>query len=471
MWTSRKWVFLPALLAMPFASICTYARADATPEPPPSNAVGDPAGRVFSLAEIERIALAQQPQMLVAHAQTRIAEAGADLARSPLLPQVTGLAQYTRETGNFAPRPGAVPGGTTVTNAAGQMFTITEAAPTTSLTQTYDYWNFGLTGTQLIYDFGQTYDKYRSARETQEAQRATEDATRFVVLSTVRGAYFAARSNKDLIEVARENVADQEKHLTQVQGFVDVGTQPMIALAQQKSALATARVQFVTAQNNYEISKAQLNQAAGMRGGTNYDLSDEGLGPVAGEDEPLTSLLTEALKTRPEMASFTKQRAAQEDSISAAKGSYGPAFSAAAGLTAAGTSLTGLVPNWNAGLILSWPIFQGGLTVAEVHQAQATLSSVEAMAESELLQIQVQVDTARLAVRGAKASLGAAEDALTNAREQLRLAEQRYSTGVGSIIELNDAQVARTTAAAQLVQARYGVASARAQLLAALGRP
>jgi outer membrane protein len=93
------------------------------------------------------------------------------------------------------------------------------------------------------------------------------------------------------------------------------------------------------------------------------------------------------------------------------------------------------------------------------------------MEESELLQIQVQVDTARLAVRGAKASLGAAEDALTNAREQLRLAEQRYSTGVGSIIELNDAQVARTSSAAQLVQARYGVASARAQLLAALGRP
>jgi outer membrane protein len=465
MWTSRNWVFLPALLAMPCASIWTYARADATPEPPP-NAVGDPAGRVFSLAEIERIALAQQPQMLVAHAQTRIAEAGADLARSPLLPQVTGLAQYTRETGNFAPRPGAVP---SVATANGTQ--VTEAAPTTSLSQSYDYWNFGLTGTQLIYDFGQTYGKYRSARDTEEAQRATEDATRFVVLSTVRGAYFTARSNKDLIDVARENVADQEKHLTQVQGFVEVGTQPMIALAQQKSALATARVQFVTAQNNYEISKAQLNQAAGMRGGTNYDLSDESLGPVAGEDGSLTSLLSEALKARPEMASFVKQRAAQEDNISAARGSYGPAFSAAAGLTAAGTALTGLVPNWNAGLVLSWPIFQGGLTVAEVHQAQATLSSVEAMAESELLQIQVQVDTARLAVRGAKASLGAADDALTNAREQLRLAEQRYSTGVGSIIELNDAQVARTTAAAQLVQARYGVASARAQLLAALGRP
>jgi outer membrane protein len=418
---------------------------------------------VLALADIERIALAQQPQILAAEAQTRIASGGAEIARAPLLPQVTGLAQYTRETGNYAPRPGAVP---TVTGG-----TVTVAAPTTSLARSYDYWNFGVTGTQLIYDFGQTYDKFTAARKTEDAQRDTEHATRFVVLSTVRGAYFGARSDRDLVDVAHETLTDQERHLTQVQGFVQVGTQPLIALVQQKSAVATARVQLITAQNNYEIAKAQLNQAAGMRGGTDYDLGDEIVAPVPGEDEPLASLLKEALEDRPEMASFVRQRDAAEDTIAADRGGYGPAFSAAAGLTAAGTALNGLVPNWSAGLILSWPIFQGGLTVAQVHQAQAVLSNIEAMQESELLEIQVQVDTARLAVRGAKASLGASEDALANAREQLRLAEQRYATGVGSIIELNDAQVARTAAAAQLVQARYGVASARAQLLAALGRP
>ena len=74
-------------------------------------------------------------------------------------------------------------------------------------------------------------------------------------------------------------------------------------------------------------------------------------------------------------------------------------------------------------------------------------------------------------MRAAKATIGAARrGASTSAREQLRLAEQRYATGVGSIIELDDAQVAYTTAAAQVVQARYSLASARAQLLAALGR-
>jgi outer membrane protein len=461
MWTLRNRVALIAVIEGLCAAGAAHAQPDPTPEP--ASAPGE-VRRVLALADIERIALAQQPQILAAQAQTRIASAGAEIARAPLLPQVTGLGQYTRETGNYAPRPGAVPA---VTSTQG----VTVAAPTTSITRSYDYWNFGLTGTQLIYDFGQTYDKFTAARKTEDAERDTEHATRFVVLSTVRGAYFGARSNRDLVDVARETLTDQERHLSQVEGFVQVGTQPLIALVQQKSAVATARVQLITAQNNYEMAKAQLNQAAGMRGGTDYDLGDEIVAPVPGEDEPLASLLKEALEDRPEMTSFVRQREAAEDTIAADRGGYGPAFSAAAGLTAAGTALNGLVPNWSAGLILSWPIFQGGLTVAQVHQAQAELSNIEAMQESELLEIQVQVDTARLAVRGAKASLGASEDALANAREQLRLAEQRYATGVGSIIELNDAQVARTAAAAQLVQARYGVASARAQLLAALGRP
>jgi outer membrane protein len=256
----------------------------------------------------------------------------------------------------------------------------------------------------------------------------------------------------------------------QVQGFVQVGTQPAIALAQQKAAVANAQVLLITAQNNYETAKAQLNQAAGIPGGTDFDVSDETLGRIDVEEQPLESLVAAAFAARPEMATLLKQREAQEATLISAKGGYGPTLSAAANGTEGGTALDGLVPNWNVGLLLNWPIFQGGLTKGQVHQAEASLQSVDAQRALEQLQVQLDVNSAQLAVRAAKATIGAAEDALASAREQLRLAEQRYATGVGSIIELNDAQVGYTTAAAQAVQARYGLASARAQLLAALGR-
>ena len=412
-------------------------------------------GRVVTLVEAERAAAEHQPQMLAARAATSSAEAQAEQARSPLWPQLTGTASYMRETGNFVPRPGvAVP----------------QNIPGPDVARSFDFWNFALSGSQLLYDFGFTSDKYRAARYGADAQRVSEQTTRVQVVLTVRRAYFNAGAMKDLVDVARQTLEGQNRHLVQVQGFVTVGTQPQIALAQQQASVANARVQLITAENNYETAKAALNQAAGFTDGTDYDIADAQLPPIQEEDQPLDTLVAKAVASRPEIAALEKQHEVQEASLDAAKGGYGPSLSAEVGATEQGTTLTGLVPNWNAGFLMTWQFFQGGLTKSQIHQAEAGLQTVDAQRAIAELQVRLDVNSAQLAVRAAKATIGAAQDAEASAREQLRLAEQRFTTGVGNIIELTDAQVAFTSAAAQVVQARYGLASARAQLLAALGR-
>ena len=106
-------------------------------------------------------------------------------------------------------------------------------------------------------------------------------------------------------------------------------------------------------------------------------------------------------------------------------------------------------------------LFAWSLSPADVARAQHDLG---------VLQIRFDVEQARLAVRATKATIGAVEDAYINARLQLRLAEGRYESGMGNIIELTDAQTALTFAAGQRVVAEYNLAVARAQLLRALGR-
>ena len=421
----------------------------------PSLARADGA-RVLTLAEVERAA-ERQPQVMVARAATSIAQGQADQARAPLLPQISATAQYTRETGNYAANP--------VQKNLG-----TGAGTSTSLTTSFDYWQFDVGATQLLYDFGQTSQRYDAAEKTATAQSFAERTTRLQVMLGVRRAYFNARAMKELVSVADETLRDQDRHLIQVDGFVQQGTQPPIALAQQQAAVANAKVLLITAQNNYETAKAQLNQAAGLGQDTEYDVADETLPPIGDEDQSLQALAPRALAARPEMATLEVQRQAQEATVRAAKGAYGPTLSAAAGASEIGIALGDMVPNWYGGLVMNVPIFQGGLTTAQVHTAEAGLQSVSAQRSVEELQVRLDVDSARLAVRAAKATIPAADEAATSAHEQLRLAEQRYAIGVGSIIELNDAQVANTSAAAQAVQARYGLASARAQLLAALGR-
>lgn len=408
-----------------------------------------PAPRILTLDEALAAARAQQPQVRQAAAATRAAQARADQSRAALLPQVSGAAVYQRATDN---RAGSSPAG-------GPERWDTSGA-----------FSFGLNANQLLYDFGQARGRWRSAQETTEAQRSAELGTMNAVAYTVRSAYFQARAALGLVRVAEETLANQNKHLDQVQGFVEVGTQPEIALAQSKTNVANARVQFINAENGYATAKALLNQAMGVEGPADYEIADESLAPVDGEDGAEENLLEEAVKARPELSALAAQIQAQELTLRAVRGAFGPTLGASTGLTEDGPALSGLTWNWSAALTLTVPVFKGGLTDAQVREADAALASLRAQLDGQRQQVRVDVAQARLAVRAAKAAVEASAQALVNARELLGLAEGRYEAGVGSIIELGDAQVDYTSAAQQQVQSEYNLAQARAALLRALGR-
>jgi len=416
-----------------------------------------PTPRTVGLAEAVQAAREHQPQLMQARAQTAAARARADIARAPLLPQLVGTAAYQRTTANFVARPGAVP-----SQFMNNMMALTG--------DTFNFYNFGLTLSQYIWDFGQTTGRFRAARETAAAQGATERATELTITLNVRTTYFAARAQRALVQVARENLTNQERHLQQVQGFVSVGTRPEIDLAQARTDKANAEVQLITAENSYEVAKAQLNQAMGVETDTNYDVRDESLSEVQGETSERVGLLEEAVKARPDLSSLDRQISAQKLLLSSVKGAYGPSLSAAMSFTEAGTDITAMTWNWNAAVNLTWPIFSGLLTYSQTKEANANLAALTAQKSQLRQQVGVEVDQARLQVRGAKAALFAAGEALNSAKERLRLAEARYSAGVGSIIELGDAQLAMSSAAAQSVQSEYSLGSARALLLKALGR-
>jgi outer membrane protein len=403
-----------------------------------------------------------QPTVHQAHANTDAAKARVGEARAPLLPQIFGSAQYSRLTTNAT-------SGSLATIGAGSVMGTGAMTPAPNW-DTINRWNFSITASQTLWDSSGQLARWRQNAAFAEGVADTERATRLSVALNVRTFYFSARANKALVQVARDTLANQQKHLDQVNGFVKVGTQPEIALAQQRTAVANAQVQVITAENNYEVAKAQLNQAIGIERDTNYDVEDESTPPVDVEGATTETLLTEALKDRPDYLSLEKQIEAQRLAIWAAKTAYGPNLSAATSFTDGGSDLANLGWNWNFNLTLNWQLFQGGLTWYNVKEQKANLEGVEAQRDLLRQQVRLGVEQARLAVRAAKASLVAANEAETNAKEQLRLAEGRYAAGVGSIIELGDAQVAATTAQAQKVQADYNVSTARAQLLNALGR-
>lgn len=416
----------------------------------------DAHGHALTLAEAEQLAEKNQPQIVQAREATRAAEARTDGAFGSLIPQVNGTASYTRQTANFVPRPGALPSNVS-------------AASTTS-GATYDLFNFGITASQLVYDFGQTYGGYKVAQSNALAQKESEAAVLQQVMYNVRSAFSAAWSQQALIAVARDNLENQERHLAQVEALVKVGTRPEIDLAQVKSDRASAKLQMINAENGYALAKAQLNLAMGVEQSIDFTVADERLAQVDGENLSDAQLIESAVKTRPDLRALTQQIESQERQISAVRGGYFPSLGVSTGLTEGGRDLSALTWNWNAMASLTWPLFQGGITRAAVREAEANRATAVSKQVAQRQQIVLDVIQARLSVNAAKASLDAAREVELNAKERLRLAEARYTAGAGSIIERQDAQVAATTASGQVVTADYNLSIARAQLIKALGR-
>ncbi len=403
-------------------------------------------------------ALARHPSIVRSRAEVRAADARRMQARGPLLPRLVATGSYQRTTANFAPRPGTVPSSFIAGGA--------------SSWESFNFFGLGVTLTQRVWDFGQSTGQWRAASALASAADSDLEAVRQGVVRTVRTAYRDAQARRALVNVARETLENEQRHVGQVQGFVEVGTRPDIDLAKARTQEASAEVQLIGAENDHALSRLALAQAMGEEGPPSFDVTDDEAPEVPGEDTLDPSvLIAEALGARPELRAAAQRIAADSASISAARGSFFPAIDASTGITELGPTPADLTWNWNAQVALNWTLFDGLSTAGSVREARANRSVREADDAALRLQVVLEVEQSRLDVRAAKGTRKAAGVAVQNAREQLRLAEGRYLAGTGSIIELADAQVALTSAAAQEVEATYALSAARARLLAALGRP
>jgi outer membrane protein len=446
---------LAIALAAVLAASPALAQGPAAPAPAPAAppagapAPAQPAPSVLTLEEALRIGLSHQPTLQQARALTEAADARVEQARAPLLPQITGTASFQRQS--------------QTASALAQL-------GTTSTVST-ELYSLGVTGRQLIWDFGQTSGRWRASQASLKGQELSEQATSKSVALSIRTFYFNAVAAKALVGVSKDALANEQRHLQQVRAQVEVGTRPPVDLVQERVNLANAQVRLIQAENGYATARVQVEQAIGVNDLGAWEIAEENLPPVQGEEGAPEVLLKEALGARPEIAAGDAQIRAQELTVGALEGGYGPTLGVQAGVAETGPRPSDLGTGWNAQVTLTWPLFQGGLTHGQVREARANVSSLQAQLDLQKQQVRLDVEQSRLGVRAAAATLGAAKDASQAAREQLTLQEGRYQTGVGSIIELSDAQTALTTALGQEVQSQFQLAVARSQLLRALGRP
>jgi outer membrane protein len=408
---------------------------------------------VKTLAECVAMALARHPSIGEAEANVDAGHARIYQASAGYLPQLSGTWSSDRRKSSFSSRTGGP------SNPAGGGALEQE--------NVFDFHQGSVNLSQTLFDFGQSFAAIRAAQARRDSLAADADTTRTDVVLGVKQAYFGLLAARRLLAVAEETVRNDQKQLDLARGRNEVGFAPRLDVTRSEVQLASAELDRVSARNSVEVAEATLANALGIDGPLPFDIEDVLASPGVSLDEP--AALDRAYANRPELRSLLAQQRAGEQDVAQHWRELLPTVRAAATYGGSGSE-TPLSENWRVGAVVDVPIFDGGLTLARVGESKANLHSLRFEEQRLRQQIALEVRRALLDVGRAAEAIAVTERAAEQSRENLELAEGRYETGVGNVIELVDAQTARTSAEADRVRALYDHQTAIATLEQAIAQ-
>ena len=435
----------PVLALLLVSSLPAVVLAQAAPVPPTTRAIG----RVLTLDACIAIALEAQPSIQATLYDYAAARARVREAFSPLLPQLAGTATATRSNSTVL----------TTSTATGRTVAVVVSR------QPADTFLAQVQLSQLLFDFGKTLAATQVARKLAEVSAEGVELQRQLITLTVKEAYTNILLAQRLIRVQEQALERAELNLSSAKGFVDVGTQPLSTAVRAEVDVANAKVDLINARNALRTARVALNTAMAVDASAQTEIKDNL------EYEPTTidraALRAEAIRQSPEYRQARLQSSAAEAGVQAASRNFLPNIS---GTGSYGGTQLDLNPTWSLGLAFTWNIFDGGNRVAAYDEAKANLGAASARVKVAELTLIQNLEQAEIAVEAAQERLQAARVLIASSQENFRLAQGRFDVGVGTILELTDAQLALTQASNTEAQALADYRIALAQLDRAAGR-
>ncbi|MGI8743997.1 MAG: TolC family protein [Bryobacteraceae bacterium] len=312
----------------------------------------------------------------------------------------------------------------------------------------------GLSLSQLITDFGRTSNLISEAKFSAAAQdQVTQTVHAGILLDTDR-AYFAVLRAHSLLTVALQTVSARQLVADQVAQLAASKLKSQLDVSFANVNLADAKLQLLDAQNGLQASEAQLATAMGIPGQVGFVLAEEPT-PDAPPDR-INPLIDHAIRQRPELANLRFQSTAAERFFQAEKALAYPSVGviATAGFVPAGqAAIPGRYGAFGANVTV--PIFNGGLFKARRTEAELRAQAATKRIQDQENRIVRDVRIAYLNALNAYDRMSLTAQLLDQAKLGQDLAQSRYDLGLGSIIELSQAQLNFTSAQIANAGAKY----------------
>lgn len=320
-----------------------------------------------------------------------------------------------------------------------------------------------------LFDSRQTAFHQRSVKKlVTAADFQTEQARQDLILEVVRS-YDAVLVLQEDLRAADQAAKTAEASAQRMETMHKAGLIVDSDLLSAKVFLAQMKDRQIRAQNNLAVASMDLAREMGL----SLDASAQLTGSLAAPGMAAGTMrdwIQTALGQRPALRAAELQEDAMNQEKKAAKAELGPKVELFGSterdaMTLGGPSGT----NWIAGARLEVNLFAGGVQKAAV--AEATAKAAKAKHNLEWLRsgVQLEVRKAYLDVNAAAQRAAAAGGASEQAKESLRIVQNRYDAGLTTVTELLRAQTAQLDATTGYLSAIQDWQLARAQLERAAG--
>jgi outer membrane protein TolC len=283
-------------------------------------------------------------------------------------------------------------------------------------------------------------------------------------------AYFKFMAARDNVKLNQESVERLERYLQDVKLQFEVGVVAKVDVLRSEVELAKAKQSLIEAQNTYNLTMANLNNIIGLPLTT--ELNVKGDLSYDHYEKALAFCVDAALRQRPEISQFTDAAKSAQEAITIAKSGYLPTVSAVYNAGWYDSKFAGGDNyNWSVYLLTSWTLFDSGLTAGKVKQAVEGYKKAQEQLKQTVDSVQLDVRSTFLSLKSAEQSIVTSSSAVGLAEEDYKIKVIRYQAGVGTNLDVLDAQVALTTAKNNYLKAMYEYNNFRAKLDKAMGAP
>jgi outer membrane protein len=409
----------------------------------------DAPAQSLTLADAQRIALANHPQIKASAYEAAAAGEDVAAARAGYFPQISGDAIRAFADPN------------------------TRLAATGALNNptVIDRGSFGIGASQLITDFGRTNAEVDASLAAFEAQKRRADFSRAAVMLGVTRAYYDVLRAEALLRVAKETLKSRQTLLDQITSLRDVKMKSDLDLSIARQGVDDANLLLLKANNANDDAMAELSEALGYHETRRFVLADDT--SAAPPADGLDATVGMALRNNPELAALKSEAdAAEKEALAADREQY-PTLSAVgfAGETPIRAANQHIDPTYAAGGVdLSIPLYTGGRMTADADKAEARAEAARMRVEVRRNALVRDIHTVYDSVQASYKNIAVSGRMRQNASKSLELTQARYDIGKSSIVDLNQAQLAETQAAVTEADAAYQYLIQRALLDYTVGR-